>query len=173
MRRDIKTNLAQGQNLTHVFEANVQKHPDKIAMVKVGGRNWSFRQVDDYANQVANFFYEKGYRKGDVVAIMMDSCPEFVCLWLGMAKIGVRAALINFNLRQQTLAHCITVSKCKAYIFGSNYASGEISHPSCSNDIYSITSQHSRNRRTCFQMAVCRFIALAAKIQKPPSRSSI
>lgn len=30
---------------------------------------------------------------------MLDNSPEFVYTWLGLAKVGVTAALINTNLK--------------------------------------------------------------------------
>ena len=38
-------------------------------------------------------------KKGDVVSLFMESRPEFVGFWLGLAAIGVETALVNFNLR--------------------------------------------------------------------------
>ena len=55
----------------------------------------------------------------------MESCPEFVGTWLGFAKLGVVSALINFNLRLETLAHCINSSNSRALIYGSELADGE------------------------------------------------
>lgn len=66
----------------------------------------------------------QGYRKGDVVAVFMESRLEFVGTWLGLAKLGVVTALINFNLRLETLAHCINSSQSKALIFTSELADG-------------------------------------------------
>lgn len=74
-------------------------------------------QMDDFSNKIANTFYNAGLRKGDAVALMMDNSPEFVCTWLGLSKIGVVTALINTNLRQTSLAHCVNISKCSAFIF--------------------------------------------------------
>jgi len=38
--------------------------------------------------RVANFFLAEGFVKGDSVAVFMANRPEFVCVWLGLAKIG-------------------------------------------------------------------------------------
>lgn len=62
---------------------------------------------------------------GDVVAIFMDNRSQYVGLWLGMAKIGVEAALINFNLRLEALVHCVTISNAKAVVFGSELTDGK------------------------------------------------
>lgn len=79
--------------------------------------------MEDFTNRVANFFISQGFKAGDEVALFMDSRPEFVGFWLGLAKAGVIAALINTNQRGQTLIHSITTVKCKALIFGSELES--------------------------------------------------
>ena len=62
---------------------------------------------------------------GDVVALFMENRSQYVGLWLGMAKIGVEAALINFNLRLEALVHCVTISNAKAVVYGSELNDGK------------------------------------------------
>lgn len=76
-----------------------------------------------------------------MVALFMENRSQYVGLWLGMAKIGVEAALINFNLRLEALVHCITISGAKAVVFGSELTEGKtgllhrfISNPICSQE---------------------------------------
>ena len=64
-------------------------------------------------------------QEGDVVALFMENRSQYVGLWLGMAKIGVEAALINFNLRLEALVHCVTISNAKAVVFGAELTDGE------------------------------------------------
>lgn len=73
---------------------------------------------------MANLFRSHGYRKGDTVGLMLENRPEFVGIWLGLSKLGVITALINFNLRQNSLLHSINVAKCQAFIFGEEFADG-------------------------------------------------
>ncbi|CAH1391128.1 unnamed protein product [Nezara viridula] len=47
----------------------------------------------------------------------MTNQPQYVCIWLGLAKIGVVTALINSNLTSKPLSHCIRSALCKAVIF--------------------------------------------------------
>lgn len=109
-----------------IFQDVVRRHPDKVALIyEATGEQWTFRSLDEYSNAVANYFYQQGFRLGDVIAIFMESRPEFVGLWLGMAKIGIEAALINFNLRLDSLVYCVTTSGAKAVIFGGELSSGE------------------------------------------------
>lgn len=111
-------------NVVTLFQQTAKRHPDRVAMVMIDEREWTYQEVDDYSNAVGNYFYEQGFRKGDVVAIFMENRPEFVFLWLGLAKIGVVSALINFNLRLETLRHCISVSEAKAVVFGAELSEG-------------------------------------------------
>lgn len=62
---------------------------------------------------------------------MCANRPEYVGLWLGLGKIGVVTALINTNLKAQSLAHCVNVAKCKGIIFTSEFAKGTRFVDSC------------------------------------------
>ena len=42
-----------------------------------------------------------------------------ICLILGLCKIGVEVAFLNFNLRNKSLLHCIKISDAKLLIVGS------------------------------------------------------
>lgn len=55
----------------------------------------------------------------------MESCPEYVCIWLGLSKIGVIVALINNNLQAETLAHSIKLSNCSTIIIGKAQINGK------------------------------------------------
>lgn len=65
-----------------------------------------------------------GLKKGDVVGLLMENRPEFVGIWLGMSKIGVVTALINYNLKSVSLAHSVNVAKCSYLIHGSELTTG-------------------------------------------------
>ena len=47
-----------------------------------------------------------------------------MALWLGLAKIGVTVALINYNLRSKSLVHTLTIGECRAVIYGLELESG-------------------------------------------------
>uniref|UniRef100_A0ACB8EM10 Uncharacterized protein n=1 Tax=Sphaerodactylus townsendi TaxID=933632 RepID=A0ACB8EM10_9SAUR len=106
-------------NVPKIFQEMVRRHPDKVALIyEATDDKWTFRRLDEFSNSVANFFCQQGFLPGDSIAIFMESRPEFVGLWLGMAKVGIEAALINFNLRLDSLMYCVKTSGAKALIFG-------------------------------------------------------
>lgn len=114
-----------------VFREHVRKTPHRVIFY-YDDQTWTFQELEDWTNRVANAFISQGFKPGDEVALFMESRPEFVGLWLGLAKAGVIAALINTNQRSQTLIHSIVSINCKALIFGRELSSGKK---------YSLTSQ--------------------------------
>ncbi|KAG0719978.1 Long-chain fatty acid transport protein 1 [Chionoecetes opilio] len=104
-------------NVAKMFMENVRKNPNKVALI-YEDQKWTFAQIDEYSNRVANLMVAEGYKHGETVALFMMNRPEYVCTWLGCAKVGVVTALINFNLRATPLVHCIQVANAKAVICG-------------------------------------------------------
>lgn len=126
VKAKVRRYLRERRTIPMLFAATVQRHPDKTALIFEGtDTHWTFRQLDDYSNSVANFLQAQGLASGNVVALFMENRNEFVGLWLGMAKLGVEAALINTNLRRDALLHCLTSSQARALVFGSELAPGE------------------------------------------------
>ncbi|KAG7160226.1 Long-chain fatty acid transport protein 1-like [Homarus americanus] len=113
----LKWALYCNTNLPKVFMENVRRNPNKVALI-FEGQEWTFAQIDEYSNRVGNFLVEQGYKHGDTVALFMQNCPEYVCIWLGCAKVGLVPALINFNLRLVPLKHSVQIVDSKAIICG-------------------------------------------------------
>ena len=103
----------------------MSRHPQKAAFI-FEQKTWTFQDIEDYSNRVANYFKSEGYKKGDKVALFLESCPEFVCLWLGLSKLGVITALINVNLRLDSLCHCVSTAGARAILYGSDLAGNNL-----------------------------------------------
>ncbi|XP_063871974.1 long-chain fatty acid transport protein 1-like [Scylla paramamosain] len=113
----LKTASYFNMSIPKLFMENVRKNPNKVALI-FEDQEWTFTQIDEYSNRVANLMVSEGYKHGDTVALFMMNQPEYICTWLGCAKVGVVAALINFNLQQTPLVHSIQVADSKAIICG-------------------------------------------------------
>uniref|UniRef100_A0A671T369 long-chain-fatty-acid--CoA ligase n=1 Tax=Sinocyclocheilus anshuiensis TaxID=1608454 RepID=A0A671T369_9TELE len=115
--------IRNGNTIPSIFSKTVARHPDKPALVyEATGETWTFSQLDQISNAVAHWALSQGWTSGDVVALFMESRPLQVALWLGLAKVGMEAALINFNLRRDSLLHCMGVSASRALVFGAELA---------------------------------------------------
>jgi len=76
----------------------------------------SYREVEQHANRVAHWGLSVGLRQGDVVALMSENRWEFVTVVLGLAKIGVTAAMINNHLREALLHHALSIANTRHII---------------------------------------------------------
>uniref|UniRef100_A0A665VUA1 long-chain-fatty-acid--CoA ligase n=1 Tax=Echeneis naucrates TaxID=173247 RepID=A0A665VUA1_ECHNA len=115
--------MRNGSNIPSIFAHTVKHYPNKPALIyEATGETWTFIQLDELSNAVAHWARGQGWASGDVVALFMESRPLQVALWLGLAKVGIEAALINFNLRCDSLLHCIGVSGSRAVVFGAELA---------------------------------------------------
>ena len=123
VQQQVKNNLT----MCDTFQQTLEKHRDKVAFI-FEDKHWTFQEVEYFSNKVANYFKSIGYKKGDVVALFMENRPELVFFWLGLAKIGIISALINFNLRKQSLTHCISIVNAKGLIYSSDASIAGNSH---------------------------------------------
>ncbi|CAN7990787.1 unnamed protein product [Ixodes hexagonus] len=112
----MRRRLAQDATVGRVFDDLARRQPDKACLVDPS-RVWTFSQVHDLSERVAAVFWAQGLRPGDEVVILTESRPEAVILWLGLSKVGVVSALVNSNLKQAPLAHCISCVRCRAVVF--------------------------------------------------------
>ena len=76
----------------------------------------SYRQYNQRGEQYARWAMANGIGKGDVVALMMPNRPEYLAVWLGIARAGGVTALLNTNLTGAALAHCVNIVKPKHVI---------------------------------------------------------
>ncbi|XP_075857632.1 long-chain fatty acid transport protein 1 isoform X1 [Microcebus murinus] len=123
VRLELRGHRRAGRTVPRIFQAVALRQPERPALVDAGsGACWTFARLDAYSNAVANLFLRLGFGPGDVVAVFLEGRPEFVGLWLGLAKAGVEAALINVNLRCEPLAFCLGTSGAKGLVFGGEMA---------------------------------------------------
>jgi fatty-acyl-CoA synthase len=122
--------LDKNKSLTvpDMIEESIDKFPNNIA-IEFEDKSYTYSDLDKESNQVANWAIKKGYKTGDVVALLMENKPEFIFIWLGLSKLGITIACLNNNIKSKSLAHCIKTSKSKSLILSSdlidNYSSAE------------------------------------------------
>ena len=64
----------RGINIMQRFRAVMSRNPERTLLINATTDDeWSFRRLEEHSNRVANYFLEKGYRRGDSVALYMDN----------------------------------------------------------------------------------------------------
>jgi len=105
------------ETVADAFEARVDEHPDAVA-VHWAGNEYTFAELEDAANRIANWALAKGIARGDVVGLMMQNRPEFLFIWLGLAKIGAQIALLSTHLADTQLLHTLSAAEPKMILLG-------------------------------------------------------
>lgn len=81
--------------------------------VRFKDETYTYEDADRLSSQAARVFLQSGrVKQGDAVALFLGNKPIFLCLWLGLLKIGCSVAFLNHNVRSKSLLHCF--SRCGA-----------------------------------------------------------
>lgn len=102
--------------VSDVWADSVQKWRDNT-FVLFEHKRYTFGDMDMLSNQMAHWLLAQGFKRGDVIAMVMENKAEFIAWWLAMTKIGVQIAMINYNTKQKGLLHCIKVAGSKGVLF--------------------------------------------------------
>ncbi|XP_008402769.1 very long-chain acyl-CoA synthetase-like [Poecilia reticulata] len=113
----IKKNFS---SLLDCFLDRVEKHPEKTFLI-FEESSYTYSQADRESNKVARALsMHAQLKEGDTVAVFLGNEPHFVWLWLGLAKLGCVASLLNSNLRSKSLVHCFSCCEAKVLIAGAD-----------------------------------------------------
>ena len=86
------------------------------------GESLTYRALAGRINRYARWALAAGIKRGDTVALIMPTRPDYVAAWLGISRIGGVVALINTKLVGLSLAHCINVAKADHIILADELA---------------------------------------------------
>ena len=75
------------QPVTTLFEERVRLHPDKCAVAS-GKESFTYAQLNERANKVANSLIEKGVGRETIVGVVLERCCNFYTVRQGILKSG-------------------------------------------------------------------------------------
>lgn len=107
-----------------------------------GARRFSYAEAERESNRAARAFLRARGRDaglgggaedeqaaaplapGATVALLLPACPEFLWLWFGLAKAGLRTAFVPAALRRGPLLHCLRSCGARALVLAPGEAAG-------------------------------------------------
>ena len=101
-------------NLAVLLEDSVRNVPDRIAVI-CGGAEFTYRQINEKANQVANALKEMGVGFGDKVALSCPNLPFFPIIYYGILKTGATVVPLNVLLKGREISYHLNDSDAKVY----------------------------------------------------------
>jgi acyl-CoA synthetase (AMP-forming)/AMP-acid ligase II len=90
---------------------------DKVAIVEAGsGRSYTYRQIADGVRSLAAGLHSRGFRKGDVLAIMSPNLPEYPIAFHGVASAGGVNTTLNPTYTADEIAFQLNDSRARLLI---------------------------------------------------------
>ncbi len=114
--------------------------PDRDSIV-FEGKRWTYGQMSDRINRLANGLVQLGVRKGDRVGILQVNCNQYIECYFAAAKLGAIFVPLNFRAKADELAYMIANSETKVLFVGSRYwgvVDGMLPQLPCVKDCVSI-----------------------------------
>jgi citronellyl-CoA synthetase len=100
-----------------MLEKTAAKFPDNAAIKSEDG-NFTWKEYNEWTNRYANYFISRGFKKGDTAVVFLENRPELLMVYSATGKIGTANSMINTNLRQDSLLHCLTLNPANTFIVG-------------------------------------------------------
>nr|XP_046231105.1 long-chain fatty acid transport protein 6 [Scatophagus argus] len=118
-RTTLQTRMQQGiVTYLDCFLYQARKNPNKPFII-FENQTLTYQDVDRRSNQFANAFRIEGsVKQGDIVALCMFNEPDFICVWLGLCKLGCEIAFLNVNMKATSLLRCFQSCGAKAVVVG-------------------------------------------------------
>src|ERR1700734_2870408 len=122
--------------------ASIDEHPERTLPLLIDGLAQEFGPAPALESRAGSLTYaalaarshqyarwgrSRGLASGDVAALLMPNCAEYVAIWLGLTRIGVTVALLNTHLGSEALGHCIDIASPRLLIAGADFASTLVS----------------------------------------------
>jgi len=103
-----------------IIDRAARRVPDKIGLIS-GERSYTFRQMGDRVNRLANAFLDMGLKKGDRVATLIPSTPEFHETFFATAKAGLVLVPINYLYMGEEITYAVNNVKASALVVDERY----------------------------------------------------
>ncbi|WP_329178571.1 AMP-binding protein [Streptomyces decoyicus] len=102
-------------SMLHAFRAVVGRVPDRTALAYFDGR-LSYAETDALSDGIAAHLVERGFRRGDRAAVMLQNTPHFVLALLGVWKAGGVVVPVNPMYKSAEMRHILDDAEVTAVI---------------------------------------------------------
>lgn len=118
------TQRALGKMLVgNIIVTAAARAPNKVAFYCAGtGRRFTFRQVNERCNRLANILARLGLAKGDVVAFLCSNRAEMPEIYYALAKCGIVGIPLNYRLAPTEMAET-NLSPCDLSLLACSWIS--------------------------------------------------
>jgi len=108
-------------HLGELVARNARTVPDKLGII-YEDRRYTWKEVNDQVNTIANALIDRGVQKGDKVALWMFNSDLFLLAFYGVVKAGGVAVPVNFRLAPREAEYIFDNCDAVALVFDDVFA---------------------------------------------------
>jgi len=106
---------AEDTGFCHYFEAQAQRTPEALAVIHEG-RHWNYRQLNERANQMAEYLHQHGVGPETVAGVAVSRSAELIVSLLGILKAGGAYLPLDVDYPAERLRYMIRSAKAKIVV---------------------------------------------------------
>ena len=100
---------------------DILRRQARISAKKIGvvdeDEQYTYQQLNERANRLANGLQGLGVQKGDRIAFMADNCHQYVDAYFGPAKAGLVLVPVNARFNANEVAYSLNHSESDVFIY--------------------------------------------------------
>ena len=143
-----KVDYPKDKTIVDLFEEQVEKTPDNIAVV-FEDQKLTYRELNEKANQLANYLLDNKVSNRDVVALLLDKSLEVIISILATLKVGATYLPLDVDYPQHRLDYILDNSNAKIILTTHNEKKIDsalpITYVDCDSSIYTNSSSFKTN----------------------------
>ncbi|MFC1872583.1 class I adenylate-forming enzyme family protein [Chloroflexota bacterium] len=94
--------------------------PDRLAII-FEGKRFTFGDLNDRVNRLANALAGLGVKKGDRVAILQVNCNQSIETYIATARLGAIYLPLNFRAKEEELEYMLNFAEAHTLLVGERY----------------------------------------------------
>ena len=106
-----------------LFRRSARVHADRLAVVS-SQVELTYGELDDRTNRLAAALAAMGVARGDSLAVLATTRPEYIEVYFAAAKLGVTVVALNIRLGADDLAHCLGITRPRMLFASPDLAAG-------------------------------------------------
>ena len=106
----VRAREGRDESIERMIAENARVDPDALAL-EMGDEQLTWGDVDERVSRIAAVLADHGVGTCDLVVLLGDNSPSYLCVLFGISRLGATASLINSHLEGSPLEHAIVSSR--------------------------------------------------------------
>ena len=112
---DTYSNYPREKTIVDLFEEQVQKTPDNIAVV-CGKEKITYKELNEKANCLANYLIKKGVKNEEPIPVILERSTNLIISMIGIMKVGAIYIPVSTDFPIDRIKYILKDSKAKFVI---------------------------------------------------------